>query len=100
MFHRIRDAAKHKAWTIVLRELLVERKTAGSSNLKGTLGERQFYAEAEYADTIFREARGDREGSRRLETRLEAMPTTRWPFSVWVRSCIKRTPSLPFQRPQ
>jgi protein O-GlcNAc transferase len=55
---------------------LVRRNTAESSNLKDTLGERQFYAEAEYADSIFRDARGDREGSIvALKRALEAMPT-------------------------
>ena len=49
---------------------------AESSKLKGTPGERQFYAEAEYADSIFRDARGDREGSIvALKRALEAMPT-------------------------
>ena len=39
-------------------------------------GESQFYAEAEYADSIFRDARGDREGSiAALNRALEAMPT-------------------------
>ena len=59
-----------------LRELPVKRKTAQLSKLKGTRGERQFYAEAEYADSIFRNALGDREGSIvALERALEAMPT-------------------------
>lgn len=59
-----------------LRELPVKPKTAESSKLKGTPGERQFYAEAEYADSIFRDARGDREGSIvALKRALEAMPT-------------------------
>jgi Tfp pilus assembly protein PilF len=54
----------------------VKRKTAESSKLKGFPGERQFYAEAEYADSIFRDAQGDREGSIAALTRaLEAMPT-------------------------
>jgi hypothetical protein len=44
--------------------------------LEGTPGERQFYAEAEYADSIFRDARGDSEGSIvALKRALEAMPT-------------------------
>lgn len=52
------------------------RKTAESSELKGIRGESQFYAEADYADSIFRDARGDREGSiAALERALEAMPT-------------------------
>jgi tetratricopeptide (TPR) repeat protein len=59
-----------------LRELPVQRKTAESSKLKGTSGEREFYAEAEYADSIFRDARGDREGSIvALKRALAAMPT-------------------------
>lgn len=38
--------------------------------------ERQFYAEAEYADSIFRDARGEREGCIvSLKRALEAMPT-------------------------
>jgi Tfp pilus assembly protein PilF len=54
----------------------VKRKAAESSQLKGTPEERQFYAEAEYADSIFRDARGDREGSIvALQRALEAMPT-------------------------
>jgi protein O-GlcNAc transferase len=54
----------------------VKRKTAESSNLNGPRGELQFYAEAEYADSIFRDARGDREGSIvALKRALEAMPT-------------------------
>ena len=54
----------------------MKRKTAESSKLRGTPGERQFYAEAEYADSIFRDARGDREGSiAALKRALEAMPT-------------------------
>ena len=49
---------------------------AESPNLNGPLGERLFYAEAEYADSIFRDARGDREGSIvALKRALEAMPT-------------------------
>lgn len=54
----------------------MKRKTAESSTRKDTLGERQFYAEAEYADSIFRDALGDREGSIvALKRALEAMPT-------------------------
>lgn len=54
----------------------MKRKTAESSKLKGASEERQFYAEAEYADSIFRDARGDREGSIvALKRALEAMPT-------------------------
>ena len=49
---------------------------AESSESKGTPGERQFDAEAAYADSIFRDALGDREGSiMALELALEAMPT-------------------------
>ena len=54
----------------------MKRKPAKSSTPKGNPGERQFYAEAEYADSIFRDARGDREGSIvALKRALEAMPT-------------------------
>lgn len=56
--------------------LPVKRNTAESSKLKALPGERQFYAEAEYADSIFRDARGDTEGSIvALQRALEAMPT-------------------------
>ena len=59
-----------------LRELPVKRITAESSKRKGAPGERQFRAEAEYADSIFRDALRDREGSIvALEHALEAMPT-------------------------
>jgi tetratricopeptide (TPR) repeat protein len=54
----------------------VKEKAAESFELKAVRGERQFYAEAEYADSIFREARGDKEGSIvALKRALEAMPT-------------------------
>jgi protein O-GlcNAc transferase len=54
----------------------VKRKTAESSKLKSYPGERQFCAEAEYADSIFRDALGDREGSIvALKRALEVMPT-------------------------
>ena len=54
----------------------MKRKTAESSGLVGTSGERQCYAEAPYADSIFRDALGDREGSiMALKRALEAMPT-------------------------
>lgn len=54
----------------------MKRKTAESFALKGTPAECHFYAEAEYADSIFRDARGDREGSiMALKRALEAMPT-------------------------
>jgi len=51
-------------------------KPAETSNLKAFAGERQFYAEAAYADSIFRSALGDTEGSiAALQRALEAMPT-------------------------
>jgi tetratricopeptide (TPR) repeat protein len=54
----------------------VKRETTESSKPEGTRGESQFYAEAEYADSIFRDALGDREGSIvALQRALEAMPT-------------------------
>ena len=54
----------------------MKRKTTESSKLKSYPGERQFYAEAEYADSIFRDAQGDREGSMvALKRALEVMPT-------------------------
>jgi len=54
----------------------VKRKAAESSELKAARGERQFYAEGEYADSIFRDALGDREGSIvALKRALEALPT-------------------------
>lgn len=54
----------------------MKRKAAESSQLEGTPGEHQFHAEAEYADSIFRDALGDREGSLgALKRALEAMPT-------------------------
>ena len=54
----------------------MKEKAAESFELKAVRGERQFYAEAEYADSIFRDARGDREGSIvALKRALEAMPT-------------------------
>ena len=53
-----------------------ETNNGGIIRPEGTLGERQFYAEAEYADSIFRDARGDRQGSIiALKRALEAMPT-------------------------
>ena len=76
MFYRTRGTAEAQGLDYTLRELPVKRKTAQSSKLKGTPRERQFYAEAEYADSIFRDARGDREGSIvALKRALEAMPT-------------------------
>jgi len=54
----------------------VRRKTPASSKPKAISEERQFSAEAEYADSIFRDALGDREGSIvALQRALEAMPT-------------------------
>lgn len=54
----------------------MKRRTAESSRRKGAPGERQFRAEAEYADSIFRDALGDRQGSIvALKRALEAMPT-------------------------
>jgi tetratricopeptide (TPR) repeat protein len=54
----------------------VKRKTPESSKPKATRGELRFYAEAEYADSIFRNALGDSEGSiAALKRALEAMPT-------------------------
>ncbi len=51
-------------------------KTIESSEPKATRRERQFYAEAAYADSIFRDALGDSEGSiAALKRALEAMPT-------------------------
>jgi len=59
-----------------LRELPVKRKTSESSKRNGISGEHQFRAEAEYADSIFRDALGDREGSLvALKRALDAMPT-------------------------
>ena len=76
MFYRTRGTTEAQGLDYTLRELPVKRKTAESSKLKGAPGERQFYAEAEYADSIFRDARGDREGSIvALKRALEAMPT-------------------------
>ncbi len=54
----------------------MKRKTPESSTPTTTRGERQFYAEAAYADSIFREALGDSAGSiAALRRSLEAMPT-------------------------
>jgi len=54
----------------------MKRKAQGSSKPKATRGERQFYAEGEYADSILRNALGDREGCVvALKRALEAMPT-------------------------
>ena len=69
-------AAEDQAMNYTSRELPVKRKTAESSKLKATPGERQFSAEAEYAYSIFRDALGDTEGSIvALKRALEAMPT-------------------------
>ena len=54
----------------------MKRKVPESSRPKATRGERQFYAEGEYADSIVRDAMGDRAGSiAALKRALEAMPT-------------------------
>jgi len=54
----------------------VKRKAVESSTRKGIQAERRFHAEAEYADSIFRHALGDTEGSiAALKRALEAMPT-------------------------
>jgi Tfp pilus assembly protein PilF len=54
----------------------MKRNTTKSTKRKSTLGERRFYAEAEYADSIFRDALGDSEGSiAALKRALDAMPT-------------------------
>lgn len=59
-----------------LRELPVKRKTPEPSKRNGIPGEHQFRAEAEYADSIFQDALGDREGSLvAVKRALEAMPT-------------------------
>jgi Tfp pilus assembly protein PilF len=54
----------------------MKRKTPESSKPKAPRGEHQFYAEGEYAESIFRDAMGDRAGSiAALKRALEAMPT-------------------------
>jgi tetratricopeptide (TPR) repeat protein len=54
----------------------MKRKVPESSRPQATRGECQFYAEAEYADSIVRDAMGDRAGSiAALKRALEAMPT-------------------------
>ena len=54
----------------------MKRKTPESSQPKAIRGEHQFYAEREYADSIFRDAIGDRAASiAALKRALEAMPT-------------------------
>jgi tetratricopeptide (TPR) repeat protein len=54
----------------------MKRKTPESSKPKAPRGECQFYAEGEYADSIVRDAMGDRAGSiAALKRALEAMPT-------------------------
>jgi tetratricopeptide (TPR) repeat protein len=59
-----------------LRKPAVKRKTAESSRRKGAPENGRFYAEAAYADSIFRQALGDGEGSiAALKRALEAMPT-------------------------
>jgi Tfp pilus assembly protein PilF len=73
MFYRTAEVQRPD---YTLRELPVKRKTPESSKVKGTPGERQFYVEAEYADSIFRDALGDTEASIvALKRALEAMPT-------------------------
>ena len=68
--------AQAQATNYTFRELPVKRKTAESSKLKAIPEEHQFSAEAAYADSIFRDALGDREGSiLALQRALEAMPT-------------------------
>ena len=53
----------------------MKRKTPEASTPKATRGERQFYAEGAYADSIFRDALGDSVGSiAALKRSLEAMP--------------------------
>ena len=54
----------------------MKRKVPESSEPQATRGERQFCAEAAYADSIVRDAMGDRAGSiAALKRALEAMPT-------------------------
>jgi len=54
----------------------VKIKTPKSSQPEATARERQFCAEAAYADSVFRTALGDNEGSiSALKRALEAMPT-------------------------
>ena len=54
----------------------MKRRTPASSTPTATRGERQFCAEAAYADSIFRTALGDGAGSiAALKRALEAMPT-------------------------
>ena len=54
----------------------MKRRTPASSTPTATRGERQFYAEGAYADSIFRTALGDGAGSiAALKRALEAMPT-------------------------
>ena len=54
----------------------MKRKTPEPSKPKAPRGEHQFYAEGEYADSIVRDAMGDRAGSiAALKRALEAMPT-------------------------
>ena len=54
----------------------VKRKTPESSKPKAPRGEHQFCAEAEYAESIFRDALGDSAASiAALKRALEAMPT-------------------------
>ena len=54
----------------------MKRKATAPSKQKAALGERQFYAEAEYADGIFRDALGDSKGSiAALKRAIDAMLT-------------------------
>jgi len=59
-----------------LRTPAMKRKAQESSKPKATRREYQFYAEGDYADSILRNALGDREGCvTALKRALEAMPT-------------------------
>jgi Flp pilus assembly protein TadD len=54
----------------------MKRKASVSSKARATRAERLFFAEADYADSIFRDALGDRAGSiAALKRSREAMPT-------------------------
>jgi len=54
----------------------MKRSATKSSKPKDTRGQRRFYLEAEYADSIFRDSLGDREGPiSTLKRSLAAMPT-------------------------
>ena len=77
MFYRPRcGTAEALGLNYTWRELPVRRQPTKSSKLTTIPAEHQFYAEAEYADSIFRDALGDTEGSvAALNRALEAMPT-------------------------